>query len=252
MSRQVYRLYRGACGAEGDIQAQPSTRVLLNFGAVDAAASLVALPIALAMQSVLTSNIVEAKMSLAVVLHANKTCHLDVQAVLAREGHLIRLSCAQSQSLKPSIDLLLRICHASVAGTMSHLGDLAPTAPTHWRSTLRVTRVLGSMRSGLRQVRHAERCRKVFPFLETRSSCASLDAPAKVDFTRLQIAVAEYNTPASPANCISLLDITWCHCDALDQDHAADLCEVHAMYRLANQAAALIGFRISPFSARVA
>lgn len=39
-----------------------------------------------------------------------------------------------------------------------------------------------------------------------------------VDFTRLQIAVAEYNTPASPANCISLLDITWCHCDALDQD----------------------------------
>ncbi|CAE7873834.1 CYTH1 [Symbiodinium necroappetens] len=39
-----------------------------------------------------------------------------------------------------------------------------------------------------------------------------------VDFTRLQIAVAEYNTPASPTNCISLLDITWCHCDALDQD----------------------------------
>ncbi|CAE7658222.1 Cyth1 [Symbiodinium pilosum] len=41
---------------------------------------------------------------------------------------------------------------------------------------------------------------------------------AKVDFTRLQIAVAEYNTPADPANCISLLDITWCHCDAVDQD----------------------------------
>eukprot|EP00913_Durusdinium_trenchii_P033312 g31187.t1 len=34
-----------------------------------------------------------------------------------------------------------------------------------------------------------------------------------VDFPNLRIAIAEYDQPASPRNCISLLDISWCHCE---------------------------------------
>ncbi|CAK9094994.1 Cytohesin-1 (PH [Durusdinium trenchii] len=39
-----------------------------------------------------------------------------------------------------------------------------------------------------------------------------------VDFPNLRIAIAEYDQPASPRNCISLLDISWCHCETSDQD----------------------------------
>lgn len=40
-----------------------------------------------------------------------------------------------------------------------------------------------------------------------------------VDFPNLRIAIAEYDQPASPRNCIPLLDISWCHCeDAAEPD----------------------------------
>jgi len=39
-----------------------------------------------------------------------------------------------------------------------------------------------------------------------------------VDFPSLRVAVAEFDKPAQPLNCISLLEISWCHCEDAQED----------------------------------
>ncbi|CAJ1402111.1 unnamed protein product [Effrenium voratum] len=42
---------------------------------------------------------------------------------------------------------------------------------------------------------------------------AQLFILSHVDFPSLRVAVAEFDKPAQPLNCISLLEISWCHCE---------------------------------------